>query len=128
MTIKKANYAAKGTPIRLKWVDGVFERQASAFGLDSVERDAAAEKTFMSILRLTEGQGLHVSPKPSNAYAPAVFAKRNDASGVTKRAFQGAMERLLTQRKIRIVEEGPASRRRTRLTAYFDQNEGPADE
>jgi RecA-family ATPase len=124
LVVKKANYAAKGAPIRLKWVEGTFERQASAFGLDTADRDTTAELVFMKLLRLTEAQGIRVNAKSSASYAPSVFAKRNDANGITKRAFQGAMERLLNQGKIRLEHDGPPSRRVSYLTAYVPDVEG----
>jgi RecA-family ATPase len=120
LSVKKANYASKGQPIRMKWVDGVFARQAGAHGLDSGDRDMRAELAFMSLLRWHEQHGINVSPKPSASYAPTVFARHSDADGVTKRAFARAMERLLSSSKIRIETVGPASRQTTRLTAYAE--------
>jgi RecA-family ATPase len=128
---KKANYSAKGAPIRLKWEDGVFVRQVSAFGLDTADRDSTAELTFMKLLRLTERQGVRVNAKSSTSYAPTVFARRTDAEGITKRAFAGAMERLLNKGQIRIEHEGPPSRRVSYLTANApedDQNDGTGGE
>lgn len=120
LSVKKANYAQKGQPIRLKWADGVFERQPDGQGLQTADRDLRAELTFMSLLRWHEQHGMNVSPKPSTSYAPAVFARHSDADGVTKRAFTRAMERLLSSRKIRIETIGPASRQTTRLSAYAE--------
>ncbi|WP_407174544.1 AAA family ATPase [Bradyrhizobium sp. STM 3562] len=118
LSVKKANYAQKGQPIRLKWADGVFERQDGDFGLDRAERDQRAELVFMSLLRWHEEHGINVSPKPSAAYAPTVFARHGDAQGISKRAFAGALERLLSTKRIAIETIGPPSRQTTRLTAY----------
>jgi RecA-family ATPase len=123
LTVKKANYGRKAEPIRLKWVDGIFERQSGgAFSLDGAQRNAAADKAFVALLQLHERLGMPVSPNASSIYAPTVFATHSQANGITKRAFKGAMERLLETGKIRVIQEGPPSKRRVRLTSYAEEN------
>jgi RecA-family ATPase len=123
LTVKKANYGRKAEPVRLKWVDGVFERQTGGvFGLDSMQRNAVADDAFVRLLRLHERLGMPVSPNASSIYAPVVFASHSQAGGVTKRAFKAAMERLLETGKIRVIREGPPSKRRIRLTSYAEEN------
>jgi len=122
LTVKKANYGRKAEPVRLKWVDGVFERQTGGvFGLDSMQRNAVADAAFVRLLQLHERLGMPVSPNASSIYAPTVFASHSQADGVTKRAFKGAMERLLETGKIRVIQEGPPSKRRVRLTSYVEE-------
>jgi RecA-family ATPase len=123
LTVKKANYGRKAEPVRLKWVDGVFERQTDGvFGLDSMQRNAVADDAFVRLLQLHERLGMPVSPNASSIYAPTVFASHSQADGVTKRAFKGAMERLLETGKIRVIQEGPPSKRRVRLTSYAEEH------
>jgi RecA-family ATPase len=122
LTVMKANYGPKGAPIRLKWVSGVFRRQSGgSFGLNTAQRDAVADDAFLTLLRLHERLGIPVSPSASSLYAPTVFASHSQAGGVTKRAFKGAMERLLERGNIRVVQEGPPSKRRARLTVFGEE-------
>lgn len=48
-------------------------------------------------------------------YAPKVIAEHPDSEGTTKRALKAAMESLLSTGRIRVVEDGPASKRRSFL-------------
>lgn len=122
LSVKKVNYGRKGEPIRVKWIDGVFERQAgTTFGLDATQRNAVADDAFLTLLRLHERLGMPVSPNPSSLYAPTVFTNHSQSGGISKRAFKGAMERLLEAQKIRAVHEGPPSKRRVRLTVYAEE-------
>lgn len=114
----KANYGRTGEEIRLRWVDGVFQREAGVFGLDVLARDAAVDEVFLRLLRLHEQQEIEVSPKPCASYAPNVFAAHTEAGGIGKRAFKAAMERLLHAHKVRVRHVGPPSRRKAILTAF----------
>ena len=90
LSVKKVNYGRKGEPIRVKWVDGVFERQAgTTFGLDATQRNAVADDAFLTLLRWHERHGQPVSPNASSLYAPRVFASHyrlqgQDAGGATR--------------------------------------------
>lgn len=122
LSVKKINYGRKSDPIRLKWCGGIFQRQTGdSFGLNAGQRGAAAEETFLTLLQLHEEFGLPLSPNVSSRYAPTVFAKHTGSKGITKHAFKGAMERLLESHRIRLVPDGPPSKRRMRLTAYSEE-------
>jgi RecA-family ATPase len=112
---EKANYAARGTEIRVRWENGVFEPDGEKSGTDKKAATQVAEQVFMDLLRLFESQGRNVSPNESKTYAPTVFAAHPDARGITKRMFALAMERLFQANRIRIEVSGPPSRKRERL-------------
>jgi hypothetical protein len=64
------------------------------------------------------GQDRNLSDKPTaHAYAPKVFSeqKGKDGKRISKRHFEGAMQRLFEANKIHIENYGAASRGRTRL-------------
>jgi hypothetical protein len=48
-------------------------------------------------------------------YAPAKFARHDDANGITSAEFEKAMQRLIDAGKIHIVTSGPPSKRRSSL-------------
>ena len=115
--MKKANYAANGTEVRLRWTDGMFrpEGQNNTNSIfDRAAQEARAEQTFLDLLDLHRAQGRDVSHKPSVSYAPTVFAKHPGLT-VSKEALQAAMERLFKARKIVAEKHGPASRNYSRV-------------
>lgn len=107
----KANYGRTGEEIGLTWMGGVFLPDAPT----REERNSKAERVFLSLLAELAKQGRKVSPKASSMYAPKVFAGLPGSEGVSKRAFQAAMEELLSNGAIRVEEEGPPSKRRAFL-------------
>lgn len=111
LTTVKANYGRTGGEIRLRWQDGAFVAEAGQTTIDRKAGSAKAERAFLALLRAYAEQGRHVSPHPSASYAPSRFAKEADAEGVTKRAFETAMNALFARKAIRVEELGPASRR-----------------
>jgi RecA-family ATPase len=118
LTTKKANYARTGTEIGLTWRAGVFVADAPeepAGRLDRMAASAKAERVFLKLLRQFTDQGRHVSPTPSVSYAPTVFARHPEAEGMTKRALAGAMEKLLTDRRVIIAEHGRGASKRRHL-------------
>ena len=94
LTTKKANYGRAGGEVVLRWRDGVFVLDGHSVGsFDKFDAEAKAEHVFLGLLAEREGQGRDVSPKPSQSYAPSLFAVHPDAKGVSKKAFAAAMER-----------------------------------
>lgn len=117
LTTKKANYGRTGEDIRLKWQRGVFVREVRANGsLNQMAAEARAETVFMDLLTAYEVEGRNVTATPCSTYAPAMFVKDKRAEGIGKRALEQAMNRLFAERRIKVEEFGPASKRRNRLT------------
>ena len=112
LSTMKSNYGRTGGEISMKWRDGVFVADAQPTGLDRLAIGANAERVFLALLGLLATQGRRVNTGGGQSYAPLVFSNHPEAEGVTKRAFRAAMEFLLAAGKIRLTEDGPASRRR----------------
>lgn len=111
----KANYARTGGEISLRWESGVFVAQTPPTGLDRLSATAKAERVFLKLLQQAQEQGRRVNHAGGPTYAPKVFEKHPDSEGITKRTFGRAMEALLASGKIKIVEDGPPSKRRQTL-------------
>ena len=113
----KANYAQKGFELQLQWKEGVFVPLLAPGenGLGQVAARDFAEHKFLFLLTTYTRENREVSPKPSNVYAPSIFAADHRADGVSKRRFTHAMNQLLQDKKIIITTEGPPSKQRQRL-------------
>lgn len=111
----KSNYSGIGGEIALTWQNGVFVADAPVTGLDRMAASAKAERVFLALLRMFAEQGRTVNHAGSASYAPKVFAEHPKSEGMTKRALKAAMDTLLIAGKIRIVESGPPSKRRSHL-------------
>ena len=116
LKVMKANDGPVGMELRLRWTKGVFRLDGQSVGsFDKLAADAKAEHVFLDLLAEFDRQGRDVSPKKSPSFAPSAFAKNPDAGGVTKKAFEAAMERLLKAKRIAIKLTGPMSRRYSKL-------------
>ena len=71
------------------------------------------ETAFSLSLGRTKGRNVNHAGGPN--YAPSLFAEHPEREGMTKRALKAAMDTLLIAGKIRIVESGPPSKRRSHL-------------
>ncbi|CUH66151.1 hypothetical protein TL5118_01634 [Thalassovita autumnalis] len=109
---KKANYGRTGAELQLVYDEGVFKVQHQPTGLDALAAGQKAERVFLKLLDAFTKQGRNVSASPSSTYAPKVFAQHPDAESCTKRALTSAMETLFADNKIKVVEDGPPSKRR----------------
>jgi hypothetical protein len=77
--------------------------------------DQKVDDLFLALLGRFNEQNQSVGAKSGTTYAPARFAEHPDAAGTDSKGFAKAMQRLLDAKKIRIVEDGPPSRRRSHL-------------
>jgi RecA-family ATPase len=112
----KSNYGPIGEKVRLKWERGVFVPEGTASTPERAAVEGAIDAAFLRCLRVKTSQGIAVSPSPrSDAYAPKVFEPMREAEGHKARAFQLAMERLLSAKRITVVQDGPPSRRRQKI-------------
>ncbi|PNE11945.1 MAG: hypothetical protein CR217_06065 [Beijerinckiaceae bacterium] len=115
LTIKKNNYGPKGTSVALKWDRGRFLLMGGEGSFERMAAEAKDDSLFLKLLKVATEQGRTVSPNPSNAFAPTVFAGMPDAGGVKAPKLKAAMERLLRDKKIAVVEIGPPSARKAIL-------------
>ena len=110
MTTKKANHGRVGLEVGMHWREGVFVVDEAESGLDRIATASKAERVFLKLLRQHTEQGRRVNANGGSTYAPKVFAESIEAEGVTKRAFNGAMDALFHAGKVRNETTGPASR------------------
>lgn len=115
LTTMKSNYGRAGDTLKLRWQDGVFVRDDGRPALHVGLTNTMADRVYLSLLSKLTRQGQKMSPNPSPSFAPKVMAAHPDAEGLSKKQLAAAQQRLLDGDKIRIVEEGPASRRYKRL-------------
>lgn len=115
LSVKKSNYGPAGLEFRIRWQSGCFIVDGVSARFDKAAADDEAERVFLNLLSAFERQGRDVSPNPSRSYAPTVFASHPDARGFGKKAFEGAINRLLADGRIRVDKFGPPSRQRTRV-------------
>lgn len=111
----KSNYARTGAEIGLTWQNGVFVADAPVTGLDRVAATAKAERVFLKLLAQFTDEGRRVNHAGGISYAPKIFAEHPSSEGCTKGAFKSAMNSLLHNGKIKVVEGGPSYKRRTHL-------------
>lgn len=114
---KKNNYGRIGGEVSLTWREGVFTRDAEPQGLDRLAANAKAERVFLHLLREVTLQGRKVNSSGGANHAAKVFAEHPNSEGCTKKALKSAMEKLLSDGKVKVVEGGPPSRRTTWLEA-----------
>jgi RecA-family ATPase len=115
LTVMKANYAAKGTTVALRWERGRFVLVGGPGSFERMAAEAKDDGLFLKLLKAITGQGRNVSPYGGQTSAPKVFAEMPDGAGVKSARFKAAMERFLRDKKIECIEEGPPSRRHTRI-------------
>ena len=116
LTRRKANYAAAGETMELRWDDGVLIPVAQIGGVFGTIAKQAVEAVFIDLMERCAAQGLNVSPSKNAAnYAPKIFAKRPDAKGYKRADFDMAMHRLFAERRIIAEPYGRTSDSRTRL-------------
>jgi len=115
---KKANYGRSGGEIAMLWHNGIF------LGVDvptGAEMTAKAKSIFVKLLGQLTEQGRRVNASGGQTYAPRVFAAHPESEGITKRAFKNAMEKLLADSRVVMVETGPPSKRRNHLEVKSDE-------
>lgn len=123
LTTKKSNYGRVGGQIGLRWTEGVFVPDEAAVGASGPQGNAKAQAEFLAALERFTLQGRVVSSNPGANYAPSLFAAAGGA-GFTKAAFKAAMDGLFAIGAIRLVEEGRAGKRRTKLVAVSPEERG----
>lgn len=107
LTRRKANYSAIGDTIRLNWSNGTLRPAVTPTALAGHAKRADAARVFLTLLDRCEGSGVRVShSKNAGNWAPAVFAKRPDAEGFTRKDFDAAMSALFASEDIEVQDYG----------------------
>lgn len=117
LKVMKANYAAAGSRIKLRWRDGVFVAdQPSAGGVVGAIERRTVETIFLECLAALQRQGRWASPgRSSPDYAPKIIAKMPQARGHTKADIEAAMQALFAANRIRVGEVGKLANRLPRM-------------
>ena len=119
LSTKKANYAAIGAEMRLRWQAGVFQIDDGTVDRERAVAikagQAKVDDVFLELLHQFCSQGQALSSKPSTTFAPAIFEKHSAASGIRSKAFAASMERLLAAGQIHVMRSGPPSKPRFEL-------------
>jgi RecA-family ATPase len=115
LRVMKSNYAPLGNDIRLRWVEGCFRLDGPTGGFDKLAVEAKADRVFLDLVGKFQAEGRDVSPNRSPSFAPTVFAKHPDRSGLSKNDFEAAMNRLLGAKKIQVEKSGSPSKQHSRL-------------
>jgi DNA repair protein RadA/Sms len=124
----KSNYGKIGDEMQLEWCEGVFIlHDPSKPGITDGLINGRNDKLFVAVLSKLNRTGQRPSPNKSPSFAPRMIQKHPDAKGTKVRDLEMAMQRLLDAGVIKIVEEGPASRRRSRLIVSAEDFGGTDD-
>ncbi|WP_172842182.1 AAA family ATPase [Bradyrhizobium lablabi] len=115
LEVVKSNYGPAGEKVRLRWEDGSFVLKTVQSTPQQAATFAKIDDLFLKLLDKRTAQGRRVYPTKGSGYAPSVFAIDPDAAGITPKALATSMERLFSERKIVTIEEGPPSKRVTRI-------------
>jgi RecA-family ATPase len=119
LDFKKNQYGPLGDSILLRYKNGIFVPEPRGGSLDPQIAAQRAEQVFLTLLDRFTREGRNVTDKKGTSYAPAHFAKEQEAKAVNlnNKSLEEAMLRFFTQGKIRVVTEGPPSKLRTRMVA-----------
>jgi RecA-family ATPase len=115
LEVLKSNYGPTGQIIDMRYADGRFIRLAPRTAADARNEEMGIDNLFLSLLARMNAEGRSVSPAASRSYGPTILARLADARGVTMKAFERAMDRLLADGRIAVRWDGPPSKRRQRL-------------
>jgi RecA-family ATPase len=118
LEFKKNQYGPLGETVVLRYRNGLFVPEAGMSNLDKFSREAKAAEVFLNLLKRLGGEGRNVGDKPNSpTYAPATFARENEAKQVQLRKpdFEAAMRRLFADGKIHVETYGRPSRPYSRL-------------
>jgi RecA-family ATPase len=120
----KSNYGRVADTITVRWRNGVFVPEPKAGYFEQMARKTKANEVFLQLLGRFNLQGRNVGDKRGHSYAPAHFAKEQEAKAANLRSSDlgNAMIRLFAENKIHLESYGRPSRPASRLAS------GPATE
>ena len=112
LTFKKSQYGAVSEDIVLKYRNGMFLPVPGLASLDKLTQERKAEDVFLDLLGRFTRENRFVSVKSSSNYAPALFAREDEAKrhALSKKVLEAAMRRLFQAKKIRNEPYGKPSR------------------
>jgi RecA-family ATPase len=95
LVFKKNNYGPIIESLILRWQNGLYLPEEGV-SLDQVVQADKADALFVDLLKRFTAENRFLSAKPSINYAPAVFAREDEAKRalITGKLFEAAMRRL----------------------------------
>lgn len=98
----KNQYGRRDDTIVLRYQHGLFLPLPGVKSLDKAAQEAKADDMFIEILRRFGKQNRHVSDRSGKNYAPALFAREDEAQSavITGKHFEAAMRRLFKTNRI----------------------------
>lgn len=102
LVFKKNQYGPISETIVLRYQDGLFLPVPGVANLDKAARDAQAADIFVTLLRRFTRDNRKVSDRPGTSYAPALFAKEDEAikAGLSSKNLAASMRELFKAEKI----------------------------
>jgi RecA-family ATPase len=117
LVFKKNNYGPVSETIVLRYQNGLFLPLPGIGSLDKIAQEAKADDIFLDLLGRFSRENRSVSYKPGTTYAPAIFAREDEAkkANMSSKALEAAMRRLFQTGKIHNEQHGRPSRPHYRL-------------
>jgi RecA-family ATPase len=102
LVFKKNQYGPISETIVLRYQNRLFLPVPGMANLDKAARGAQAEEIFLALLRRFTRENRMASDKPGKSYAPALFAKEDEAikAGLSSKNLAAAMRELFKAEKI----------------------------
>jgi RecA-family ATPase len=112
IVFKKNNYGPITDSIVLRWQDGLFLPVSGVSSLDQAAREELAQEVFLTLLKRFRAQNRYVSDKASISYAPALFAREQEAksAGLSSKNLEASMRQLFKAGRIWNEPYGKPSR------------------
>jgi RecA-family ATPase len=113
LEFKKNQYGPKAETIIVRYERGLFLPVPGLASLDKLAQEQKAEHVFLDLLGRFTRENRFVSDKPSSTYAPAVFAREDEATrhALNGKVLEAAMRRLFQDKKIWNEPSGRPSRK-----------------
>jgi RecA-family ATPase len=113
----KNQYGRRDDATVLQYQNGMFLPVPGTTSLDKMAQDAKAENIFIDLLSRLTRENRNVSDKAGPTYAPAIFAKEDEAkrARLNSRTLEAAMRRLFKSGKIWNEPYGKPSRPHYRI-------------
>jgi hypothetical protein len=119
LSLEKANYRAKGEPIRLEYRDGVFVPDPivkDSSGVVITRPEQALQFTTSCICDFLQ-KGTRIAREPrSPQFLPKVLARNGALGGFSKQEIAKALASLEKSKKLIDIEFGKAANRTTQFT------------
>jgi RecA-family ATPase len=127
LEFKKNQYGRLAKRVELHWSNGLWLPPAALGKAErQTEAERKAEDLFLRLLQRLDDEGRNVCAVKGVSFAPAIFADEPEAkrARISKKALTTAMSRLFEAKRIRVVTEGPPSKRRSRLAEVAPSTNG----